>query len=489
MDASADSTHAPFPEGFLWGGASAANQWEGAWDEGGKGASVADHLTAGAVDRPRRFTRRIEPDTYYPSHDAVDFYHHHATDIALFAEMGYKVLRLSINWSRIYPNGDDAEPNREGIEFYRTVFQELCDHGIEPLVTLSHYEPPFHLAEAYGGWCDRRVIGFFENYCRTVMTEYKGLVRYWLTFNEINMLETGFGLLIAGGLLPEGDSDQTMAVPDAETTRRSFVALHHQLVASARVVALAHEIDPDNKVGCMIGGGPSSYPYTCAPADVLACEQKTRIMSWLCSDVQVRGSYPGYARRFFAERGIELDWQDGDAEALAAGTVDMYTFSYYMTMCVSADPKVLAKGNMMMGVPNPYLKASDWGWQIDPTGLRIVLNRIWDRYQIPIMVVENGLGAADTVEADGSIHDQYRIDYHRSHVQAMAEAIADGVDLIGYTTWGCIDIISAGTGEMKKRYGMIYVDRDNAGTGTLARSRKDSFFWYKKVIRTNGAEL
>ncbi len=484
---------AHFPDGFLWGGATAANQCEGAWLADGKGPSVEDHLTGGTVSTPRTFTRVIEEGTYYPSHEAVDFYGHYKEDIRLFGEMGMKVFRMSINWARLYPVGDEPEPNEAGVAFYRSVFEECGKWGIEPLVTISHYEIPWGLCEKYNGWADRRCVEFYLNLCRTLFTEYKGLVRYWLTFNEINILQHGgMGSFVAGGIMPKGDREP-MGLTDVDDPAELsviYTALHHQFLASAQAVRLAHEIDPENMVGCMIGGGPSIYPYTCAPADVLAAQQKLQIGTWLCSDVQCRGSYPGYALRYFADNGITVSMEEGDEEILRGGTVDMYTYSYYMTNCASADPEVVKTGgNMVMGIPNPYLKKSDWGWAIDPDGLRWSLNEVWDRYQIPIMVVENGFGAVDERAEDGKFHDDYRIDYFRSHIKAMDEALADGVNLIAYTTWGCIDIVSAGTGEMKKRYGYIYVDRDNDGNGDLHREPKDSYFWYKKVIASNGEDL
>lgn len=483
-----------FPEEFFWGGATAANQCEGAWNVGGKGPSISDHMTAGAVNRPRRFTKNIEQGTYYPSHEAIDFYHHYKEDIALFAEMGFKMFRLSIAWSRIYPNGDDAVPNKEGIEFYRSVFEECRKYGIEPLVTISHYEMPYHLCETYNGWADRRVIDFYLNYCKTIFTEFNGLVKYWLTFNEINVLTSSFGGAIAGGILPRKDSVPvdffwTSSEESTEEANLRFNALHHQFVASAKAVQMAHKTNPENHVGCMIAG-MCSYPYTSKPDDQIANQLKMEIGNWLCGDVQVRGEYPHFAKRYFDEHGVKIEFADGDAETLKKGCVDFYSFSYYSSSCTSADPEASkAAGNMMTGIPNPHLKASDWGWTIDPEGLRFYLNEVYGRYRIPVMVVENGLGANDVVEPDGSIHDEYRIEYMQKHVEQMAEAICDGVDLIGYMPWGCIDLVSAGTGEMKKRYGFIYVDKDNAGNGTLARSRKESFYWYKKCIASNGTEI
>ena len=481
-----------FPDNFLWGGATAANQCEGAWNIGGKGESVADHMTAGDRKTPRRFTPEIEDDQYYPSHEAIDMYHNYKEDIAMFAEMGFKMYRMSIAWTRIFPNGDDKKPNEEGIEFYRSVFEECKKYNIEPLVTLSHYEMPYNLAKEYDGWADRKCIDFFMNYCNVVFTEYKGLVKYWLTFNEINIGAMHFGALMSCGVLSGAVNELDLSKPFVETDKqknRRFNALHNQFVASAKAVKLAHAIDAEYKIGCMIAG-MCSYPFTPNPSDVLETQKRMQIGNYLCGDVMVRGEYPHYADRFFKEQGVKIDLTDADSRALKDGCVDFYSFSYYATGCVSTDPETLkSAGNMVFGVANPHLKSSEWGWQIDAVGLRFFLNEYYSRYQIPMMVVENGLGAVDTVEDDGSIHDPYRIEYLRRHIEQMGEAIEDGVDLIGYTPWGCIDLISASTGEMHKRYGMIYVDNDNDGNGTMKRSRKDSFYWYKKCIESNGTDL
>lgn len=470
-----------FPEGFLWGGATAANQVEGAWNEGGKGPSTMDYITGGNHTTPRRITPKLEPDMIYPNHKGIDFYHTYKEDIRLFAEMGFKVFRMSIAWSRIFPHGDETEPNEEGLAFYDSVFDELNRFGIEPLVTLSHYELPMYLCKEYGGWKNRKLIGFFEHYAKTVFERYKNKVKYWLTFNEINSLATDFGAYFGGGMLlrPEENGEQAR-----------FQALHNQLVASAKAVKTGHEINPDFKIGCMICY-MAVYPLTCSPDDVLKALQYDQIHNCLAGDVHVRGEYPGFAKRYFEEHGVRLDIRPQDEAALREGTVDYYSFSYYSSNCVTADPSKASeiKGNIIGGFKNPYLKASDWGWQIDAQGLRWVLNRVYDRYHIPIMVVENGLGALDTVEADGSIQDPYRIDYLRQHIEQMEEAVRDGVDLRGYTTWGPIDLVSASTGEMAKRYGFIYVNRQDDGTGDGSRSRKDSFFWYQKVIRSNGKDL
>ncbi len=473
-----------FPEGFYWGGATAANQFEGAWNVDGRGPSVDDHFTGGTKDRPRTITVDIEPDVLYPNHDGIDFYHHYEEDIALFAEMGFNMFRMSISWSRIFPNGDDEKPNELGLAFYDRVFDCCRAHGIEPLVTLSHYEMPYHLVEKYNGWASRELIGFFEKYCQTVFDRYHDKVRYWLTFNEINCGTMDMGNLFETSMI------RGFAGPASEahtTPQERYQALHHQFVASARVVKYAHERYPQFRMGnmdCFI----LSYAATCDPKDVLANESEMRRMNWYCSDVQVRGCYPSYAKRFWRENDISLKIEDGDLEDLKEGTIDFYTFSYYMSSVVGTHDVKQAAGNMTFGGVNPYLKSTDWGWQIDPDGLRFALNEIYDRYQIPLMVVENGMGALDKVEEDGSIHDTYRIEYLKSHVRAMREAVDDGVDLKGYTWWGPIDLVSAGTGEMRKRYGFIYVDKHDDGSGTYKRSRKDSFYAYQKIIKSNGTE-
>lgn len=476
-----------FPEGFLWGGATAANQFEGGYKEGGKGLSTSDVMTGGTHTTPRRITPVLEEGTYYPSHEAIDFYHRYKEDIKLFADMGFKVFRMSIAWTRIFPNGDDAEPSEEGLKFYEDVFTELKKYNIEPLVTISHYEAPYNLTQKYNGWSDRRVVDFYVKYCETIFNRYKDKVKYWLTFNEINCLTLPFGTFMAGAIMPEGNGELSGNVKDNPQLR--YQALHHQFIASAKAVKLGHEINKDFKIGCMIAY-MASYPLTCNPEDVFLAQQKDNLSNFLCSDVQVRGVYPGFAKRYFKENNINIAMEEGDEQILKEGCVDFYTFSYYMSFCVSADPsQEKIGGNLSMGLKNPYLKASAWEWQIDPKGLRWSLNNIYNRYQIPLMVVENGLGAADTVEADGSINDDYRIEYLREHIKEMKEAVVDGVDLMGYTPWGCIDLVSAGTGEMKKRYGFIYVDKDNDGKGTLDRYPKKSFYWYKNVIDTNGENL
>lgn len=471
---------------FLWGGATAANQFEGAWNEDGKGASVPDMCTNGTKDSPKRITAVIDPDNLYPSHEAIDFYHHYEEDIRLFAEMGFRVFRFSIAWTRIFPTGMEETPNEKGLMFYDRVVDCCREHGIEPLITLSHYEMPYALVEKYNGWYGRECIELFERYCKVLFERFKGRVKYWLTFNEINSGTMPMGNVLSLGTV-KGYSGPITGVKDDPAVR--FQALHHQLVASAKAVKFAHDNYPEYRLGNMICF-LTQYPATCNPDDMLAYQKEMRMKNWFCSDIQVRGYYPSYAERFFRENGISVQMEKGDAEILRDGTVDFYTLSYYMSLCASAaDAKEKTGGNLIGGVKNPYLEESEWGWQIDPKGLRFTLNEIYDRYHIPVMVVENGLGARDTVEADGSINDDYRIEYLRKHIEQLKEAAEDGVDLMGYTPWGCIDLVSASTGEMAKRYGFIYVDKQDDGSGSLERKRKKSFFWYKKVIESNGEEL
>lgn len=473
-----------FPEGFLWGGAVAANQFEGAWDVDGKGPSCMDMATNGNHHTPRQITPVLDPEKLYPCHDGVDFYHHCKEDIALLAEMGFKCFRFSINWPRIFPTGFEGEPNEAGLAFYDRVLDELERYGIEPLITLSHYEMPFAIAERQNGWASRDTIDLYVKYAKTVMARYRGRCRKWLTFNEINCGLMPIGMYMSLGMLT-GDPDLRHQ-PDNPQLR--FQALHHQFVASALAVKAGHEIDPENKMGCMIAY-MLTYPLTPNPVDVELARERIQYNNYYCSDVQVRGEYPYFAPRMWKEAGVTVEMAPGDLEILKEGTVDFYTHSYYQSQCASADPAQETSGNLLGGAKNPYLKETAWEWPIDPMGLRIMLNQVYERYQIPIMVVENGLGTRDTVEPDGSINDDYRIDYLRDHIKAMADAIEDGVEVWGYTPWGCIDLVSNADGEMAKRYGFVYVDKHDDGTGTMARSRKKSFSWYKQVIATNGEDL
>ena len=465
-----------FPKEFLWGGAVAANQCEGAYNEDGKGLSIQDVMPHGIKT----------PHTDLPTEDnmkliGIDFYHRYPEDIKLLAEMGFKTFRTSIAWSRIFPQGDDAQPNEKGLEFYDRLFDECHKYGIEPLVTLSHYETPLNLAKKYDGWVNRDLIGFYERYVRTVFARYKDKVKYWLTFNEINsVLHEPF---MSGGIY----------TPKEKLSKQDlYQAIHHELVASALATKIGHEMMPAAKIGCMVLSMPT-YPLSPDPDDVIAA-MKADHMNYFFGDVHVRGAYPSYMKRYFRENHIELKQTAEDAEILK-NTVDFVSFSYYMSVCETADEekKVKGQGNIMGGVSNPYLPASEWGWQIDPQGIRYVLNAFWDRWQKPLFIVENGLGAVDELVDDGkggkTVHDSYRIDYLKKHLLQVGEAIEDGVPVMGYTTWGCIDVVSASTAELKKRYGFIYVDRNDDGSGTLKRYIKDSFFWYKNVIATDGEAL
>ncbi len=459
-----------FPNDFLWGGAVAANQVEGAYLEDGKGLSTSDVQPQGVFGP---VVERVAGDSGIKD-VAIDFYHRYPEDIKLFAEMGFNCLRVSIAWTRIFPNGDEQQPNEAGLAFYDKLFDELAAHNITPLVTLSHYEMPWGLVKQYGGWGNRQVIGFFEHYARTVFTRYQHKVKLWLTFNEINMSlhapMTGVGL------------------PETSSKAEVYQAIHHQLVASALAVKACHEIIPDAKIGNMLLGG-LVYPLTCKPDDVLEALQENRAWQFF-GDVQCRGAYPGYMLRFFRDNGITLEITEADREALKS-TIDFISFSYYMTGCVTTDDELnqQARGNILSMVPNPHLASSEWGWQIDPVGLRTLLNVLWDRYQKPLFIVENGLGAKDKPDADGMVQDDYRISYLNDHLVQVREAIEDGVEVMGYTSWGPIDLVSASRAELSKRYGFIYVDRDDSGAGTLARSRKKSFYCYQEVIATHGASL
>ncbi len=472
-----------FPKNFLWGGALAANQCEGGYKEGGKGLTTVDLCPTG-VNRRKVMEGKIDvlkplENEYYPSHEAIDFYNRYKEDIALFAEMGFKCLRVSIAWSRIFPNGDEEIPNEEGLKFYDYMFDEMIKFGIEPVVTICHFDTPIGIIEKFGGWKNRKFINFYLNYCEAIFKRYKNKVKYWMTFNEINMI-LHLPFMGAGVRFEEGDNELQI----------KYQSAHHELIASALATKMAHEIIPNSKVGCMLAAG-EFYPYSCNPEDVLLAKEKDRENLFFI-DVQSRGEYPGYAKRFLRENDIEIVFGDQDEEILKNNTVDFIGFSYYSSRCASSDPEVIkgqTAGNVFKTVRNPNLKVSEWGWQIDPLGLRITCNSLYDRYQKPLFIVENGLGANDVIEDDGSINDDYRIEYLREHIKAMKEAIIDGVDLIGYTPWGCIDIVSASTGEMKKRYGFIYVDKDNDGNGTLNRSKKKSFYWYKKIIDSNGEEI
>ena len=478
-----------FPKDFLWGGATAANQFEGAFLEDGKAWSTADTAryikengtNMHGITKPMTTAdvkaAMADKEGIYPKRYGIDFYHRYKEDIALFAEMGFKTFRLSISWPRIFPNGDESEPNEAGLAFYDAVFDELLKYGIEPLVTISNYDFPLELAFKQNGWESRETIAAFEKYARVLFNRYKDKVKYWLTFNEINIIGmTGY---LSGGILADKTDNMLQS---------QFQAAHHQFVASALAVKACHEIIPDAKIGCMLAR-MEAYPDTCNPLDVMESIDSDHT-NLFYSDVQIRGYYPSYMNKFFRDNKLTIKKEPGDDAILREGTVDYMSFSYYMSSIATHEKDgEEVGGNLLGSKKNPYLKASDWGWQIDPVGLRITMHKLYDRYQIPLFIVENGLGAKDVVEEDGAIHDPYRIDYLRDHIKEMEQAIDEGVELMGYTPWGCIDLVSASTSQMSKRYGFIYVDLDDEGHGTLKRSKKDSFDWYKRVIATNGADL
>jgi len=488
-----------FPKTFLWGGATSAMQIEGAYGSSGRGLNINDMNTAGSkkaprlttvkyhdgiVDRYPMFSRELPAGSrmvnleneYYPNLQAIDFYHHYREDIAMLAEMGFKVFRMSIMWSRLFPNGNEEKPDPQGIEFYHNVFAELKKYDIEPLVTIWHSEDPVTLVNEEDGWNSRKMIEYFDRYAETVLTEYRDEVRYWLTFNELNN-----SIMFLDWI--KGTEDRQ------ERAQKTFQQLHHKLIASAHTVKKAHEINPDNRVGCMIAYAVN-YPLTSSPKDNVLQQETAQWLNWYVGDTQVRGRYPYFAQKFLDREGVTIQMEENDRQQLAEGKVDFFSFSYYSTSCCTTQTDYeVSGGNFTMGAKNPYLKYSEWGWAMDPDGLRYALNEIYGRYQIPVIIVENGLGAVDIVEEDGSIHDPYRIEYLREHIKAVKEAVNDGVDVFGYCSWGCIDEISAASGQMNKRYGFIYVDLDDEGNGSLERCRKDSFYWYKKVIESNGEDL
>lgn len=467
------------PENFLWGGATAANQYEGAFDMDGKGLSIADVERGSVKGVPRTIDETVKEGVFYPSHTATDFYHHYKEDIALFAEMGFKCYRMSIAWTRIFPNGDDAKPNEAGLQFYDSVFDELHKYGIEPVVTLHHYEMPLNLVKKYGAWRNRKLVDLAVRYAKVVMERYKEKVKYWLTFNEINALVISPRPWHQAGIIYG---------PDENPADVKLQASHHQLLASALTIIEGRKINPEFQFGCMLIY-PLSYAYTCKPTDQILAREKM-LRTYYFGDVHVRGRYTNSCRTFQESISGHFTMEPGDDEILKEGVVDFIAFSYYFSQVESDEPLMELVGNVAKGGKNPYLKVTEWGWQIDPVGLRNALNNLYDRYQIPLFIVENGMGAIDRLEEDGTVHDDYRIFYLKEHLSAMKDAVEiDHVDLMGYTMWGCTDLVSAGTGELRKRYGFIYVDQNDDGSGTMKRYKKDSFYWYQNLIRTNGQLL
>ncbi|MGL4361768.1 MAG: 6-phospho-beta-glucosidase [Cellulosilyticaceae bacterium] len=465
---------------FLWGGATAANQCEGGYLADGKGIGTVDVIPYGVdrriVMKGEKNYKDLPKDAYYPSHEAIDMYGNYKEDIALFAEMGFKCYRFSFNWARIFPKGTESKPNEAGLKFYEDFIDELLKYNIEPVVTICHFDMPLELVEKYGSWRSRKVVDAYVKYCEVIFRRYDGKVKYWMTFNEINML-MHLPFMGAGIMFEEGE----------DKVKVKYQAAHNELVASAIVTKIAHEINPENKIGCMLAAG-DCYPYSCNPEDVFEAMQQDR-ESFFFIDVQARGAYPNYAKKFLDRNEIKIEMHEDDEKILKENPVDFIAFSYYSSRVVSADPNVgeQKEGNAFASIKNPHLKESEWGWQIDPLGFRITMNTLYDRYQKPLFVVENGLGAIDVLTEEGTVEDDYRIAYLEAHIKTMIDAVEqDGVELLGYTSWGCIDLVSASTGEMKKRYGYIYVDKDNEGSGTLKRYKKKSFDWYKNVIKNNG---
>lgn len=482
-----------FPSDFLWGGATAACQCEGAWQEGGRGLSVGDmkpyrpQYKRTDLEKQRTMNSEIlkkahEEKGYgiYPKRYGIDFYHRFREDIALFAELGLKSFRMSIAWTRIFPNGNETEPNEEGLRFYDEVFDELKKYGIEPMVTMNHYDTPLYLIEHEDGWKNPKMLDYWERYVRTIVTRYKGKVKYWLPFNEINAIL--FIHYMGAGLLTDVEGNHM--------EQSKYQIAHNQIVANALACKIGREIDPDAQFGCMIARF-TMYPATCRPEDVMQCTLDENYDNYYFTDCLLRGEIPAYMERFYEEKGLHIAVTEKNRKILREGIADWVGYSYYQSSIDSADKENMEQtnSNLITAVKNPYLESSEWGWQKDPIGLRYSLNQMYDRYHKPIFILENGLGAVDKLEADGSIHDPYRIDYLASHIAQLKEAVRDGVDVRGYYMWGIIDLISSGTHEMSKRYGVIYVDQDDHGKGTLRRSKKDSFSWYQKCIRSNGDDL
>ncbi len=468
---------------FLWGGAVAAHQVEGGYKEGKKGLNVSDMMTVGSHQKPRIITETIMDEYYYPNHEAIDFYHHYKEDIALFKEMGFKCFRTSISWARIFPQGDESQPNEEGLKFYDDLFDELLKNDIQPVITLSHFEMPFGLVKKYGGWRNRQLIDFFTRFAKVCFERYQDKVKYWMTFNEINNqanYRSDVSVFTNSGILFKENEDREEIV---------YQASLYELIASAMAVKIGHQINPNLQIGCMMAMTPI-YPYSCHPDDMLKAVGANHKRFWYL-DVHVRGKLPGYMKTFFERKKYHLDFTKEDEEILKQGCVDYIGLSYYMSFVTKGNgDENLDYDESQDLCDNPYIQKTRWGWPIDAKGLRYTLNWLYDRYQLPLFIVENGFGAIDEKDEDGFVHDSYRIDYLREHIQEMKKAVdIDGVDLLGYTVWGCIDCVSFSTGEMKKRYGFIYVDKNNDGSGTLQRSKKDSFEWYKQVIANQGEIL
>lgn len=470
-----------FPKDFLWGGAVAANQCEGAWNEDGKGISITDTFSSGSHIERRKLVYPLRDDVFYPNHDGVDFYHRYEEDIRLMGEAGFKAFRLSISWTRIFPTGEEDQPNPKGLAFYKDVFRELRKYNIEPVVTMLHFDTPYALVEKYGGWTNRKLIDAFEKYAKTILDAFHDDVKYWLTVNEIN------ASIAHGGIFPDMNvPGMTILGINQSSIEQRLNGMHNQFIAAAKAVDYAHRTYPDLKIGCMITT-MAVAPLTCDPADILNYWQWVQYLDFIAGDVMVKGEYPYFTKRRYEELGVKLEVSAEDSELLKKGTVDFVSFSYYGSGCLTTHEE--GSGIPGKKVPNPYLAANQWSSSGDPIGLRTYLNLFYTHFNKPLFVVENGRSFLEEPGEDGKIHDDYRIQFLRANIEQVGEAIKDGVPVMGYTMWSPMDIVSASSGEMRKRYGLIYVDRDDQGKGTYDRTPKDSYYWYKKVIASNGEDL
>lgn len=467
---------------FLWGGSISAHQCEGAWNEDGKGLGIMDLVTSGTYETPREICKTIEEGKHYPSHKGINFYHNYKEDIKLFKEMGFKALRISIDWSRVFPNGDDEKPNELGLQFYIDLVDELKKNDIEPIVTLYHFEMPYNLVTKYGSWVNRKIIDFYLKFCETMFLSLKGKVKYWITFNEMNHIDPSteasdiFTYIIAGLKFSElKNPAQTLAEVGYNMT-----------VASVKAVKLGHNIDNENKIGCVFGLQPI-YAYNCKPQNAFTAF-KEMYRDFYQVDAMCNGYFPKYKLKEYENMGIYLKWVEEDKKAFEEGKIDFIGINYYSSSVGHSEEE--GEETLFGGVQNPYLKKSKWGWAIDPEGLRYLINAVYRLYGKPIIITENGLGAVDILKEDKTVDDEYRIEYLKAHLEQLKLAVEeDYVECFGYLMWGPIDLVSATTGEMKKRYGFIYVDKNDDGTGDGQRYRKKSFEWFKKVIATNGENL
>ena len=459
-----------FPEGFLWGASTSAYQVEGAWNEDGKGPSVVDMLA--------------HPEGTADFHVASDHYHRFEEDVALMAEMGLKAYRFSVAWSRVIPEGN-GEVNPAGLDFYRRLIAALCRHGITPVVTLYHFDLPWAL-EQKGGWLNRDTVDAFVRYACLLMSEFGKNVPLWLTINEQNTMILHPGAI---GVPPDRE------LPDKQAL---YQQNHHMMLAQAKVFALCHEAFEGLKIGPAIHT-TSMYAETCKPEDAIAAHNWETLRCWSFLDVAVHGRYHPLAWSYLQDREIAPEMLPGDAAILRQGRPDFVAINYYSTATIAASrgdghdvsPRagdqqiMLGEAGVYRPAENPWVGKTPYGWVVDPVGLRLTLRKVCERYGLPILITENGMGAPDKLEEDGTVNDDYRIAFLQSHIQQMQLAIADGVDLMGYCPWAAIDVVSTHQG-YAKRYGFIYVDRGEQDLKALRRIRKRSFWWYKDVIARNG---